>query len=104
MWDFLTFKRFITGDLLVLFYYIGAVFIPILLWTLRKYLARKFSLFKSLQSIQQQVYASLSTKDRLIYIVLLLALVLSMEIIWRMMFEAMIAYFQMRDYLQIIAS
>ena len=100
MWDFLTFKSFITVELLILFYYIGAVAVPILLWMLRNYLAGKFSLFQKLQSMQKQFYTTLSNKDRLIYVVILFCIFLSMEILWRMMFETMIAYFQMRDYLQ----
>jgi len=103
MWDFLTFKTFITGELLILFYYIGAVVVPILLWMLRNYLARKFSLFQKLQSMQKQFYTTLSNKDRLIYVLINLCIFLSMEIFWRMMFETMIAYFQMHDYLQDMA-
>jgi len=103
MRDFLTFKSFITGELLILFYYIGAVAVPILLWMLRNYLARKFSLFQKLQSMQKQFYTTLSNKDRMIYVLIIFCLFLSMEIMWRMMFETMIAYFQMRDYLQDMA-
>jgi len=103
MWDFLTFKSFITGELLILFYYIGAVAVPILLWMLRNYLARKFSLFQKLQSMQKQFYTTLSNKDRMIYVLIIFFLFISMEIMWRMMFETMIAYFQMRDYLQDMA-
>lgn len=103
MWDFLTFKSFITGDLLIFFYYTGAVAVPILLWMLRNYLAGKFSLFQKLQSMQKQFFKSLSNKDRAIYVIIIVCLFLSMEIMWRMMFETMIAYFQMRDYLQDMA-
>ena len=100
MWDFLTFRSFITSELLILFYYLGAVAVPILLWMLRKYLATKFSLFQKLQSMQKQFYTTLSNKDRMIFALIIFCLFLSMEIMWRMMFETMIAYFQMRDYLQ----
>jgi len=100
MWDFLTFKSFITGELLILFYYIGAVAVPLLLWMLQNYLARKFSLFQKLQSMQKQFYTTLNNKDRMIYVLIIFCLFLSIEILWRMMFETMIAYFQMRDYLQ----
>ena len=42
MWDFLTFRRFITLDLLIVFYYIGAIAVPVLLWRLLHYLVAKF--------------------------------------------------------------
>jgi len=70
---------------------------------LRNYLARKFSLFQKLQSMQKQFYTTLSNKDRMIYVLIIFCLFISMEIMWRMMFETMIAYFQMRDYLQDMA-
>jgi len=53
--------------------------------------------------MQKQFYTTLSNKDRLIYVLILLCIFLSMEIFWRMMFETMIAYFQMHDYLQDMA-
>lgn len=100
MWDFLTFRRFITDELLVFFYYVGAIAVPALLWMMRIYFARKFSLFQKLQLVQKRFYASLSNKDRMIIAIIVFSVFLCMEIMWRMIFETMIAYFQMRDYLQ----
>jgi len=67
---------------------------------LRNYLARHFSLFQKLQSMEKQFYTTLSNKDRIIFVLIIFCLFLSIEIMWRMMFETMIAYFQMRDYLR----
>jgi len=81
MIDFLTFKTFISIDILILFYYIGAVIIPISMWLGKSYLQRKFKILD---------------KFNIFLITLFLFLTfISMEIVWRMCFEAMIGYFQM---------
>ena len=81
MIDFLTFKTFISIDILILSYYIGAVIIPISMWLGKSYLQRKFKILD---------------KFNIFLITLFLFLTfISMEIVWRMCFEAMIGYFQM---------
>ena len=87
MMDFLTFKRFITPEVLVACYYVGVVFVPIL----AVYLWKKLGpLLKSAENRGKQIAGTV-------------ALVLMLELFWRMMFETMIAYFQMRAALLALA-
>jgi len=82
MWDILNFNSFITQDVLIFFYYIGAVIIPVALYYFREYFIKKFSFLQILNG---------ATKFIILFI--------CMELCWRMMFEAMIGYFDMHDYL-----
>ncbi len=82
MYNFLTFKTFITPIVLIYFYYIGAVIMPFVIY----YYKRK--IFKKLG-----VIISLNWKIKL----LLIAVFLFAELIWRMGFEALIGYFQIHN-------
>ncbi|MDX9913911.1 MAG: DUF4282 domain-containing protein [Candidatus Moranbacteria bacterium] len=101
--NFLTFKTFISSDILIFFYYIGAVLIPILLWQSRVYLKDRFKIIQLINEQIVKIFSSLSNKEQSYAKLFILFAFISMEIIWRMMFEVMIAYFDMRDYLQQIA-
>ena len=101
--NFLTFKTFISSDILIFFYYIGAVLIPILLWQSRVYLKDRFKIIQLINEQIVKIFSSLSNKEQSYARLFILFAFISMEIIWRMMFEVMIAYFDMRDYLQQIA-
>jgi len=103
MLDFLSFKNFISKDILILAYYLGAIITPLFLWRIRLYLARKFYIIDKIHQMQADFYNTLNNEDKLRLIIFLLMMFIIMEIIWRMMFEFMIAYFEMRDYLQIIS-
>jgi hypothetical protein len=89
--DFLTFKTFISLDVLIIMYYLGALGVPITIWLLARWLKDKFCTPKE----KAESKGSLQTK--LIFI--FLAIFIAMEIFWRVMFEFLIAYFQMRDVL-----
>ncbi len=95
MQDILSFNTFIAQNILIFFYYIGAIFIPILIWYMRNYFINKFSFIKSIT----QLYNSLSKKDKFIAIITVIMIFLFMQLFWRMMFEAMIGYFDMHNYL-----
>ena len=98
--DFLTFKHFITADILIICYYIGAVIIPILLYVGRKYLIEKVQIIRTLNDFFLNAFSSLEVKHRRYAILFFVLMFLAMELMWRMMFEIMIGYFQMHDYLQ----
>ena len=102
--DFLSFKRFIAADILICCYYVGAVLIPILLYAARRTLIEKVSLVRSISEFLKNLSASLDPKNRLYLTILFLMMFLAIEVMWRMMFEMMIGYFQMHDYLQQIAA
>ncbi len=85
------FRSFVTPVLLLIFYYIGAVVMPLFVWLTWLWLKRKY--FPE-AVLPKQIY---------IYTFFLLG-ILMMELFWRMMFEIMIAYFDMHDALMKISS
>ncbi len=91
MYDFLMFRSFVTPSFLLIFYYVGAVLMPFLAWLTWLWLKRKY--FPE-TVLPKQIY---------IYTFFLLGF-LMMELFWRMMFEIMIAYFDMHDALMKISS
>ena len=99
MSDFLTFNSFITPDILILFYYIGAIGVPVFLWYSKNYLLKKFSFFQDAYDGAGAVFGTLSKKQQRLTIALFLAAFLFMELMLRMMFEMIIAYFDIHDYL-----
>jgi len=85
MLDFLSFERFITQDVLIVFYYMGVFFLPTILWIYRK----KVSF----------IYKAYESQNKTFVILVLFFTFLMMQLFWRMMFEAMIGYFDMHTYL-----
>ena len=96
MWDILTFKQFITQDVLIFFYYIGVILIPVVVLFSREYLVQNISLLKKLDD---KIQNSLNLKEKTIILVSLFTLLFFVELGWRMIFEMMIGYFDMHDYL-----
>ena len=86
MYEFVTFERFITQDILIVCYYIGVLAMPYVVY----YLLYKKKLFLHVKQI---------TNNKRV-IILLIVFFLLAQLVWRMMFEAMIGYFDMHDYLQ----
>ena len=90
MWDILTFNAFVAQKVLIVLYYLGAIGVPVLTLVYRKTLLNKFQF---LEKIELQFKSKTKTLIGLVIIFLL------MELFWRMMFEMMIGYFDMHDYL-----
>ena len=82
--DFLSFKTFITPSILLVFYYIGALVVPLLSWMFLRYLKRRY-------------FPDLILPKRLYLYVIFLLCFLCAELFWRMIFEVLIAYFDMHD-------
>ena len=124
MQDFLQFKSFIAQDVLTVFYIILAIIFPFISWywlawmvrryatVLRFYKEAKRSLFisfiawliRKLNFFQNKIdeklsWKNLSTSQRLKFIGIFLFVVLFSELFLRLMFEYLIAYMQMHDYL-----
>ena len=78
MWDYLTFNTFIAKNILLFFYYMGVLFVPVLLWYLKEYLNKK--------------------------VFIIVFVFIFAELFWRMFFEMLIGYFDMHDYLQVLSS
>lgn len=103
MWDILSFNTFITQDVLIFFYYVGAVVIPLLVYLFKDYLVKHFSLVKSGYEKLYIFYRSFSSNEKKLFWLVVVLIFLCMELCWRMIFEAMIGYFDIHDYLHIIA-
>lgn len=88
MQDFLTFKTFITPSILMFFYYLGALVIPFVSYTLARWFKRSYL---------KDVNITITSKQRLWVIGLFLACFFCMELFWRVLFEFFIAYFDMHD-------
>jgi len=100
MTDFLTFKIFISIDILIFCYYIGAVIIPIAMWLSKAYLQKKFKILDRFNSFLLSLFGTMSLKRKVLSILLFVLIFVSMEIVWRMCFEAMIGYFQVVEALK----
>ena len=90
MWDILTFNAFVAQKVLIVLYYLGAIGVPILTLVYRKNLLSKFQFLEKIE---------LQFKNKTKTVIALIILFLCMELFWRMMFEMMIGYFDMHDYL-----
>ena len=102
MWDILSFNRFVTQDFLILFYYVGAVIVPIVLYLFLDTYKGSSAFLKSISETLHRLYKASSLKSRILFWVIAVSMFLCMELCWRMMFEAMIGYFDMHDYLRAI--
>lgn len=88
MKDFLTFHTFITPSLLIVMYYIGAILIPVFSWYFVHWIKTVYT--KELES--HSIF-----KQRFIVYIIFFTSIFFMEILWRVMFEFFIAYFDMHD-------
>lgn len=96
--DFLTFKTFISTEALIIFYYLGALILPIGLWLLLTWLIGKYRLLNTVyEDGKELLWKSLSRKQQTKFVALFIISFLFMELFWRMLFEFLIAYMQMRD-------
>ena len=96
---FLKFESFISLDALIVFYYLGVVLIPILafwftVWIMRKLNANNKMVKQSANKARAFVWGKLSLKHKLLLIIGLVTSFLFMQLLWRMMFEFLIAYMQ----------
>ncbi len=103
MHDILVFNTFITQHVLIVFYYIGAVLMPIVLFMFRKELIARVAFFKRINDRLKAFYGTFTTGQKTVFWLVFITVFLCMELCWRMVFEAMIGYFDMHDYLYQIA-
>lgn len=96
--DFLTFKSFISTEVLIVFYYIGAIILPAGAWYLVIWLIQKYELVNiAYEKGKDTLWNSLNKKQKNKLIVFFVSSFLFMELFWRMLFEFLIAYMQIRD-------
>ena len=88
LYDILSFKTFISPYMLYIFYYMGAVLVPLLM------LKYSYKIYAFLEiDIKKIIPDEYKFK---VYSVSILIFIF-LEILWRMMFEFLIAYLQIRD-------
>jgi len=96
--DFLTFKSFISTEVLIIFYYLGAVIMPIGIWLLLTWLLQKYRLLnQAYENGKEIIWKSLNKEQKTKLLAFFVISFLFMELFWRMLFEFLIAYMQMRD-------
>jgi hypothetical protein len=98
MMDFLTFKSFISTEVLIIFYYLGAFILPVGTWILLTWLIHKYNFLNTAyESGKEIAWKTLKKKQKTKLAIMFATSFLFMELFWRMFFEFLIAYMQMRD-------
>ncbi len=98
--DFLTFESFISTEVLIVFYYIGAIILPVGAWYFVAWLIRKYEFVNvAYEKGKETFWRSLNQKQKIKLIMFFIISFLFMELFWRMLFEFLIAYMQIRDVL-----
>lgn len=102
LYDFLTFRYFISHNVLHIIYFLGAAGIPFLTWRLSQRLQSwlEQSLSGAIRPRRQPLDGNQSTGR--IYGLFFIMFIL-IEIVWRVMFEFLMAFLQMREALMILA-
>ena len=112
--DFLTFKSFISSETLIILYYVGVVTMPGSVWYIFTRIIKNYNNFGG-EKINKYIdvafingkkiaWKSLNKKQKIKFITLLAFLFFIMQLLWRIMFEFLIAYMQMHDALQNLQS
>jgi len=98
MMDFLIFKRFISIEALIIFYYIGAIVLPVGVYFIISYLIVKNDYAeKAFVKGKEKIWSVLTKTQRVKLLVSFASIFLLSELFWRMLFEFLIAYIQIRD-------
>lgn len=92
--DFLVFQVYVTPAVLLVTYYAGALLIPVLVYDMTRRFHQRLAQ-KDWDATRRYKAQLLSRRGRVV-VYAVTALVLS-ELAWRMMFEFLLAYFQMHD-------
>ena len=101
--EFLSFQYFISFPVLLACYYLGSLGIPLLCWYVALRVKRKYwTVSETADRGQELIREHMRPRDRAAFTALVLFLFLSMEIMWRIIFEYLIAYLQIRDALLIL--
>ncbi len=96
--DYIIFKTLISINTLIVFYYIGAVIIPVLLWIYAKPLINRYKLISdSYFKNKDLLWKLLDKKQKLKLIRVTVPTFIFIQLIWRLLFEFLIAFIQIRD-------
>ncbi len=88
---------------MVFFYAFGAILVPVLSWFMALWLKRKFKFFSD--AVDHGVAATqqyTQRKHRFIVYAIAVFIFICLEIMWRIMFEFFVVYFQINDSLLLL--
>jgi len=96
--EFFLFKRFISSEVLIIFYFLGSIVLPLFALKVAFYMMKRFHIFgQAYESFSKNIWQKLTFRQKVYFSSAFLAMFLFFEILWRMMFEFLIAYMQIRD-------
>jgi hypothetical protein len=96
--QFLTFKRFISLEVLMAFYYLGAIVLPLMAWGFSLWILAKYQNAATVyQHAKAQLWRTLPWRTQAGLVLGFLVALAFMQLFWRMLFEFLIAYLQIRD-------
>jgi hypothetical protein len=91
--DFLSFRAFLSPAVLMGFYYLGAVVMPVAAWLFALWLRRRFVALQRAEAQGKALLLQLTrARERWLIGALFGAMFLMMEIFWRMLFEYLIGF------------
>jgi len=94
IYDFFNFDIFISPFILKILYFLGAIFLPALAWLALKKIRRRYP------KINAHFSAAESATGTRFHLLMLMAFTFALictETLWRVIFEYLIAYLQMRE-------
>ncbi|TFG92289.1 MAG: DUF4282 domain-containing protein [Syntrophobacterales bacterium] len=97
--DFILFKKFVSVYVLVPFYYVGAIGMPFLCWfALLRVRQESLLIYAIEERIDKLLYQTVIGKRiRAAFILIFTIIVMLIEMMWRVLFEYLIAYLHIRD-------
>ncbi|MDQ7031545.1 MAG: DUF4282 domain-containing protein [Desulfonauticus sp.] len=96
--DFLNFKLFISIPILKTIYYVGAILLPLTVGIILMWLVQKSPTISSFfEKSKKLFWNNLQIKHKIILGIIFICCFLLLETIWRMIFEFLIAYIQIRN-------
>jgi len=96
--DFLTFDAMISIPVLIGFYYLGAVFCPLVMWRCMRWILARYPIIETLSKEGGRwAWQQLPREKKWKVIALFAVMFLMGELFWRMLFEYLIAFMQMRN-------
>ncbi|MGD2116885.1 MAG: DUF4282 domain-containing protein [Chromatiales bacterium] len=97
-WDIVSFRVFVTPAVLLAMYYFGAIAVPALMfWFMRGSWHKTKDLLGEQAVARVRGSVSVGRKSRAVMLAGAVFMFLMLELFWRMMFEFLIAYFQIHN-------
>jgi hypothetical protein len=102
MLDILTFDKFIAKEFFIIFYYMGAIFMPFFIIFNRLYLRKRFNFIDRICNTLLSLFKKLPKKEQIKSVIFMFILFVILEIFWRVAFEFIIGYFKVIENLELI--